>query len=212
MILSVILSQVDLGTTFLLTSSFLRLQGRHSMIFWAVASPIPDKVCCWSLLAVLMSIRPLCGFLLPRSTGCFCRPAARGRRLSERQAAQNGRFTVLQQTTRQKWQAKLRALKEELRRRMRPPNREQGAYLRSMLGHFRHYGVPMNGPALCAFRKAVGCRGGRYCDVAARVTSCRGAPLRDGFRRLVCVILIPRGSRPDLCAARGETPRADPVS
>jgi len=58
MILSVILSQVDLGTTFLLTSSFLRLQGRHSMIFWAVASPIPDKVCCWSLLAVLMSISP----------------------------------------------------------------------------------------------------------------------------------------------------------
>src|SRR5437667_8800 len=117
MILSVILSQVDLGTTFLLTSSFLRLQGRH----------------------------------------------------------------------------------------MRRPNREQGAYLRSiLLGHFRHYGVPMNGPAPCAFRKAVGCRGGRYCDVAARVTSCRGAPLRDGFRRLVCVILIPRGSRPDLCAARGE--------
>jgi hypothetical protein len=58
---------------------------------------------------------------------------------------------------RQRWQAKLRALKEELRRRLHTPIREQGAYLRSvLLGHFRYYGVPMNGPALCAFRKAAG--------------------------------------------------------
>jgi len=69
----------------------------------------------------------------------------------------NGHFTVLRQTMRQRWQAKLRALKEELRRRMHTPIREQGAYLRSvLLGHFRYYGVPMNGHALCAFRKAVG--------------------------------------------------------
>jgi len=68
-----------------------------------------------------------------------------------------GHFTVLRQTMRQRWQAKLRALKEELRRRMHTPIREQGAYLRSvLLGHVRYYGVPMNGPALCAFRKAVG--------------------------------------------------------
>ena len=68
-----------------------------------------------------------------------------------------GHFTVLRQTMRQRWQAKLRALKEELRRRMHTPIREQGAYLRSVLqGHFRYYGVPLNGPALCAFRKAVG--------------------------------------------------------
>src|SRR5215470_18116598 len=68
-----------------------------------------------------------------------------------------GHFTVLRQTMRQRWQAKLRALKEELRRRMHTPIREQGTYRRSVLmGHFRHYGVPMNGPALCAFRHAVG--------------------------------------------------------
>jgi RNA-directed DNA polymerase len=68
-----------------------------------------------------------------------------------------GHFTVLRQTMRQRWQAKLRALKQELRRRMHMPVREQGAYLRSvLLGHFRYYGVPMNGPALCSFRKAVG--------------------------------------------------------
>ena len=68
-----------------------------------------------------------------------------------------GRFTVLRQTMRQRWQAKLRALKVELRRRMHMPISEQGAYLRLvLLGHFRYYGVPMNGPALGAFRKAVG--------------------------------------------------------
>lgn len=68
-----------------------------------------------------------------------------------------GYFTVLRQTMRQRWQAKLRTLKEELRRRMHAPLQEQGTYLRSvLLGHFRYYGVPMNGPALCAFRKAVG--------------------------------------------------------
>jgi len=68
-----------------------------------------------------------------------------------------GHFTVLRQTMRQRWQAKLRALKEELRRRMHTPVREQGAYLRSvLLGHFRYYGVPMNGPALCSFRRAMG--------------------------------------------------------
>jgi len=68
-----------------------------------------------------------------------------------------GRFTVLRQTMRQRWQAKLRALKEELRRRMHTPIPEQGTYLRSvLLGHFRYYGVPMNGPALGAFRHAVG--------------------------------------------------------
>jgi RNA-directed DNA polymerase len=68
-----------------------------------------------------------------------------------------GHFTVLRQTMRQRWQAKLQALKEELRRRLHTPIREQGAYLRSvLLGHFRYYGVPMNGSALGAFRQAVG--------------------------------------------------------
>ena len=67
-----------------------------------------------------------------------------------------GYFTVLRQTMRQRWQAKLRTLKDELRQRMHTPIEEQGAYLRSvLLGHFRYYGVPMNGPALCAFRNAL---------------------------------------------------------
>jgi len=68
-----------------------------------------------------------------------------------------GHFTVLRQTIRQRQQAKLRALKEELRRRMHTPIGEQGAYLRAVLnGHFRYYGVPMNGPALTSFHEAVG--------------------------------------------------------
>ena len=67
-----------------------------------------------------------------------------------------GHFTVLRQTMRQRQQAKLRALKEELRRRMHTPIGEQGAYLRAVLtGHFRYYGVPMNGPALSSFHGAV---------------------------------------------------------
>jgi group II intron reverse transcriptase/maturase len=67
-----------------------------------------------------------------------------------------GWFTVLRQTMRTRWQAKLRAVKTELRRRMHLPVAEQGAYLRAVvLGHNRYYGVPMNGPALNAFRTAM---------------------------------------------------------
>ena len=68
-----------------------------------------------------------------------------------------GKFTVLRQTMRKRWQAKLEEVKAELRRRLHDPVPEQGAYLRSVVGgHFRYYGVPMNGPALAAFRLAVG--------------------------------------------------------
>lgn len=68
-----------------------------------------------------------------------------------------GYFTVLRQTMRQRWQAKLRALKSELRRRMHTPVAEQGAYLRTvLLGHYGYYGVPLNGLAISAFRGAVG--------------------------------------------------------
>lgn len=67
-----------------------------------------------------------------------------------------GWFTVLRQTMRTRWQAKLRELRVELQRRLHTPIPEQGAYLRSVVtGHNRYYGVPMNGPALGAFRRAV---------------------------------------------------------
>jgi hypothetical protein len=60
-----------------------------------------------------------------------------------------GHFTVLRQTMRQRWQAKLRARKVELGQRMHRPIQEQGM---SCWVNFPDYGVPMNGPALGAFR------------------------------------------------------------
>jgi group II intron reverse transcriptase/maturase len=68
-----------------------------------------------------------------------------------------GRFTVLRQTMRRRWQAKLREVKTELRRRLHDPIPEQGAYVRSVIvGHTRYYGVPRNGPSLTAFHAALG--------------------------------------------------------
>ena len=67
-----------------------------------------------------------------------------------------GRFMVLRQTMRTRWQAKLRAVKTRLRQRLHQPVPEQGAYLRAVvLGHNRYYSVPLNGPALHAFRAAL---------------------------------------------------------
>jgi group II intron reverse transcriptase/maturase len=67
-----------------------------------------------------------------------------------------GRFTVLRQTMRRRWQVKLQDVKAELRRRLHTPVPEQGAYLRSvMLGHARYYGVPRNAPNLSAFHYAL---------------------------------------------------------
>jgi group II intron reverse transcriptase/maturase len=69
----------------------------------------------------------------------------------------NGRFTVLRQTIRTRLQAKLQEVKTELRRRMHRPIREQGTWLRSVVGgHIRYYGVPMNTAALHTFRQQVG--------------------------------------------------------
>lgn len=69
----------------------------------------------------------------------------------------NGRYTVLRQTVRKRLQAKLGAVKAELKRRMHLPIAEQGAWLRTVVGgHIRYYGVPMNGTALNTFRSQVG--------------------------------------------------------
>jgi RNA-directed DNA polymerase len=68
-----------------------------------------------------------------------------------------GKFIVLRQTMRKRWQAKLSEVTAELRRRLHDPIAEQGAYLRSVVtGHVRYYGVPLNGPAITAFRQAIG--------------------------------------------------------
>jgi group II intron reverse transcriptase/maturase len=68
-----------------------------------------------------------------------------------------GYFLVLRRTKRQRWQAKLREVKEELRRRMHAPIPEQGVYLRAVVrGHINYYGIPGNSRAIAAFRTAVG--------------------------------------------------------
>jgi len=68
-----------------------------------------------------------------------------------------GKFTVLRQTMRKRLRTKLSEVKAELRRRLHDPVPEQDAYLHSVVkGHCQYYGVPLNGPALKAFRYAVG--------------------------------------------------------
>jgi RNA-directed DNA polymerase len=69
----------------------------------------------------------------------------------------NGRFTVRRQTIRQRLQAKLSAVKAELRRRMHDPIPAVGTWLRAVVGgHIRYYGVPTNSAALHIFRFQVG--------------------------------------------------------
>jgi group II intron reverse transcriptase/maturase len=69
----------------------------------------------------------------------------------------NGRFTVLRKTMRKRKRAKLKEIKFELKRRMHDPVPVQGKWLRSVIeGHFRYFGVPMNGPALVTFRFTIG--------------------------------------------------------
>ena len=62
-------------------------------------------------------------------------------------------FTVLRQTERKRMWAKLKEIKEDLKRRMHEPIPEQGKWLRTVMrGYYQYYGVPMNGPALNEFR------------------------------------------------------------
>ena len=68
-----------------------------------------------------------------------------------------GGFEVLRQTMRKKWQAKLKEVYQELRRRMHEAIPEQGRYLRAVMrGHIEYYGVPGNRPAMNAFRFRLG--------------------------------------------------------
>jgi RNA-directed DNA polymerase len=68
-----------------------------------------------------------------------------------------GRFVVLRQTMRERWQKKLKEVKVELRQRMTAPVSAMGQYVRSViLGHMRYYAVPMNAVSVSDFRMAVG--------------------------------------------------------
>ena len=57
---------------------------------------------------------------------------------------------------RKRWQAKVQAVRIELKRRLHASIPEVGTYLRAVItGHNRYYGVPMNGSTLAAFRLAI---------------------------------------------------------
>jgi RNA-directed DNA polymerase len=67
-----------------------------------------------------------------------------------------GKFIVLRRTMARRMRAKLKDLKEELRRRMHDPIGQVGGWLASVLrGHFRYYGVPRNSRMLNGFRDVV---------------------------------------------------------
>jgi hypothetical protein len=64
-----------------------------------------------------------------------------------------GRFCVLRQTAADKMKAKLKEIKQTLRKRMHWPVPKVGAWLKSVLvGHYRYYGVPNNWVMLAKFR------------------------------------------------------------
>ncbi len=64
-----------------------------------------------------------------------------------------GHFQVHRKTRRDRMNAKLQAIKAELRRRMHHPIPSQGEWLKQVVrGHFAYYAVPTNSRALSAFR------------------------------------------------------------
>jgi RNA-directed DNA polymerase len=67
-----------------------------------------------------------------------------------------GRFLLCRKTRSDRMRAKLREIKEELRRRRHRPIPEQGAWLRRVVaGFFAYHAVPTNSRALRAFRNGV---------------------------------------------------------
>jgi RNA-directed DNA polymerase len=67
-----------------------------------------------------------------------------------------GKFLLMRKTRRDRMRAKLKELKEEMRRRMHWPIPKQGAWLWNVVnGFFNYHAVPTNYRALCAFRDHV---------------------------------------------------------
>jgi RNA-directed DNA polymerase len=67
--------------------------------------------------------------------------------------SRSGKFLLRRKTRRDRMRAKLREVKEELRRRMHQPIPEQGRWLRQVVtGFFAYHAVPTNSAALSTFR------------------------------------------------------------
>ena len=70
--------------------------------------------------------------------------------------SRRGSFLLKRKTRRDRMRAKLKEIKEELRRRMHQPIPEQGNWLRQVVsGFFAYHAVPTNSRALSAFRHHV---------------------------------------------------------
>jgi group II intron reverse transcriptase/maturase len=68
----------------------------------------------------------------------------------------DGRFIVLRRTMALRMRAKLRSIKQELRKRLHHPVAHTGQWLAAVLrGYYRYFGVPRNGEALNRFRLVV---------------------------------------------------------
>jgi len=68
----------------------------------------------------------------------------------------SGKFQIKRKTRRDRMRAKLREIKEAMRRRMHQPIPEQGKWLRQVVrGYFNYHAVPTNAPALAVFRHHV---------------------------------------------------------
>jgi RNA-directed DNA polymerase len=67
--------------------------------------------------------------------------------------SRRGKFLLKRKTRRDRMRAKLREIKEQMRRRRHQPIPEQGAWLKQVVvGFFGYHAVPTNGAALRAFR------------------------------------------------------------
>ena len=70
--------------------------------------------------------------------------------------SRQGFFLLKRKSRRDRMRAKLRAIKQELRRRMHQPIPVQGKWLGQVVnGYFNYHAVPTNGRALTAFRSYV---------------------------------------------------------
>jgi len=98
------------------------------------------------------------------------------------QARKNGKFLVLRKTIRKRLLAKLKEVKDELRKRMHQPLAEVGKWLRSVVqGYFNYHAVPGNIVSLRSFRLEVSKRW-------LRVLYCRSQKSRMTWKRLAVFV------------------------
>jgi hypothetical protein len=70
--------------------------------------------------------------------------------------SRRGKFLLTRKTRRDRMRAKLKEIKEELRKRMHQPIPEQGTWLKQVVaGFYNYHAVPTNGHALWSFRDEV---------------------------------------------------------